>query len=411
MPSPSFTPAQDAFLDDLSRRAFLYFWETAHPATGLVPDRARADGSAPGRIASTASTGFGLAALAIGAARGWITESQAHERAELTLNTCLKLLEVKRGFLYHFIDLADLKRAWNCELSSIDTALLLLGAMTFRGAFPKSRAADLALRLYNRADWPWLATKQLQIRHGWFPESGFIPYNWDAYSEGMGMYLLALGAPTKPLPPAAWAAWQRRNWTEYDGRRFLHHPPLFIHQFSHAFVDFRGLRDTVAGSLDYWRNSVDATLAQRQFCVDLAGRFPGCYGENLWGLTSSDSRAGYVDWGGPPMPGREPDARIDGSVVPCAPAGSLPFCPQECVEALMHMHAEYGSFAYGPYGFADAFHPTLRWANEDVIGIDQGVTLLMAENARTARVWKWFGANAEIRRAIKLAGLRPDGLA
>ena len=403
-----FTPDDEAFLEDLEHRAFRFFWESADPASGLVPDRARADGMGPGEIASTASTGFGLAALPVAALRGWITEAQALERAELTLDTCLNRLEADHGFLFHFIHLKDLSRAWNCEVSTIDTALLALGALTVRGAFPGTRAAELAGRLYERIDWPWMATEDHLIRHGSFPESGFIPWKWDAYSEGLAMILLAVGAPKHPLPPAAWARWERRNWTTYGRRRFLHHPPLFVHQFSHAFVDFRGLRDSAAGGLDYWENSVKATLAQRQFCIDLSPQFPS-FSADCWGLTSSDSRAGYVDWGGPPMPGAGPDKRIDGSVVPCAPAGSLPFAPRLCVRALRHMHRQYGDFAYGPYGFADAFHPTLRWANPDVIGIDQGITLLMAENARTGAVWRWFMANSEVQSALKLSGLIPRG--
>lgn len=400
----NFSPAEDAFLEDLEYRSFRYFTESADTESGLISDRAKADGSAPGEIYSIAATGFGLAALAIGSMRGWMPTDQAVTRAERALRTCLKKMEQEYGFLYHYVG-KDLKRAWECEISTIDTALLLMGALTVRQAFPTSDVAELAHKLYERVDWPAYATENHLIRHGFKPKGGFLPHNWGSYSELMGMVLLAVGAPRHPLPPAAWAAWERKPHVEYAGRQFLHHPPLFVHQFSHAFINFKGLKDPVGG-FDYWENSVNATLAQRQFCLDLQPRFPG-FTEDCWGLTSSDSRAGYVDWGGPPLPGLPPDPRIDGSVVPCAVAGSLPFAPAECISTLMAMVRHFGDELYGRYGFVDAFHPIDRWFNPDVIGIDVGITLLMAENARTGMVWNWFTANPEVQRALEVTGLRP----
>lgn len=377
----------DAFLDDLERRAFRFFWETAHPETGLIPDRARADGSKPGDMASVAAVGFGLTALAIGAERGWVARGEAQARADLTLRTLRDAVPHERGFWYHFVDRATCARGWGCEASSIDTALGLFGALS-AGRYFGGETAALAQQLYARADWPWMTTKDGLICHGWTPENGFFPWSWDQFSEHWGMTRLAMASPTFPLPAGAWTAWRREPWVTYAGRRFMHHAPLFVHQFPQAWLDWRGFADEVSG-VDFFENAREATLAQRQFCLDLRERFPG-YEENVWGLTSSDGAAGYVDWGGPPVNGggvAAADPRIDGTVVPCAAAGSLPFAPAECLAALRTMQARWGGRIYGPYGFADAFNPVTGWTGSDVIGIDQGITLLMAENLRTGFVW------------------------
>jgi hypothetical protein len=200
------------------------------------------------------------------------------------------------------------------------------------------------------------------------------------------MTWFAVNHATRPAPAATWRAWRREPWAESGGERFLHHPPLFTHQFPQAWTDWREHRDEVSG-VNFFANACAATRAQKRFCVGLADRFPG-YSENVWGLTSSDAAAGYVDWGGPPVDGAAPDARIDGTVVPCAVAGSLPFLPGECVAALREMHARWGATIYGPYGFADAFNPNTGWVGADVIGIDVGITLLMAENLRDGFVWR-----------------------
>ena len=378
----------DAFLEDLERRAFRFFWETAHPLTGLIPDRARADGSKPGDMASVAAVGFGLTALAIGAERGWVTRGEAQARANLTLRTLRDAVLHEHGFWYHFVDMATCARAWNCEASSIDTALGLFGALS-AGRYFGGETAALAQQLYARVDWPWMTTKDGLICHGWTPENGFFAWSWDQFSEHWGMTRLAMASPTFPLPPGAWTAWRREPWVTYAERRFMHHAPLFVHQFPQAWLDWRGFKDEVSG-VDFFENAREATLAQRQFCLDLAARYPS-YEDNVWGLTSSDGAAGYMDWGGPPVNGggvAAADARIDGTVVPCAVAGSLPFAPVECVAALRTMQARWGDKIYGPYGFADAFNPLTGWVGADVIGIDQGITLLMAENLRTGFVWK-----------------------
>jgi hypothetical protein len=373
----------DAFLDDVQRRAFRFFFDTAHAHTGLIPDRAKADGSRPGDMASVAAVGFGLTALVIGAERGWESRAECRACAERVLRTLWRDTQHEHGFFYHFVDMRTGVRGWDCEASTIDTALAVMGALS-AGRYFGGVVAELAQAIEARADWAWMVDAGGRIRHGWKPEGGFLPWSWDQYSEHYGMTFAVHGA-SKPAPAATWTAWKREPWVEYAGERFLQHAPLFVHQFPQAWMDWRGYRDEVSG-VNFFANACAATRAQKQFCLDLRGTFPG-YEENVWGLTSSDAATGYVDWGGPPV-GGVVDARINGTVVPCAAAGSLPFVPGDCTAALREMHARWGDRIYGPYGFADAFNPVTGWVGADVIGIDQGITLLMAENRRTGLVWE-----------------------
>jgi hypothetical protein len=306
----------------------------------------------------------------------------------------------ERGWFYHFVNIRTGAREWSSELSSIDTALLLGGVLTTRQCF----AADaeiprLADAIYRRVDFGWmLAGDPLLLSHGWKPESGFLTSRLDHYCELMILYLLAIGSPSHPIPPESWRAWRRPHIT-FERYSFIGGPPpLFVHQYSHAWVDFRGRRERES-NLDWWENSVTATRAHKAFTLSLASEFPG-YTEHVWGISASDSRNGYVAWGGPP---RTP--QIDGSVVPSAPAGSLMLAPDIAVPAVRELHRRFGDRVYGRYGFADAFHPTDGWVNPDVIGIDLGITLLSAENLRTGRVWQWFMRNAEIPRALDRAGV------
>ncbi len=399
--TPRLAREDEAFLEDLSRRAFRYFQEQADPRTGLVLDRARTDGGPVNGVASIAATGFGLTGWCIAAERGWVAEAEAAARVRATLSFLANELPHEHGWFHHFVDPRTGARVWQCELSSIDTALLLAGVLTARQTF--RRDADirrLATAIYERVDFPWmLAGHPTLLSMGWRPETGFLPARWDHYSELMILYLLGLGSPTRPLPSASWAAW-RREEVRYGAFRFIGAAdPLFVHQYSHAWIDFRGRRERRAPHADYFENSVRATRAHRQFCLDLAKEFPG-YTDAIWGITASDSARGYVAWGGPPRHGP-----IDGTVVPCAAAGSLMFAPEIALPALRAMKDRFGDRIYGRYGFADAFHPTNGWVNPDVIGIDLGITLLSAENLRRETVWRRFMRNPEIPRALRLAGL------
>ena len=395
----------EALLEDLSRRAFRYFQEQSDPHTGLVLDRARTDGSehdeAHRNTASIAATGFGLTGWCIAAERGWVTRREARERVRAALKFFAEKAPHEHGWFYHWMNWRTGERVWKSELSSIDTALLIGGVLTARQYFRNDpEIVKLATKIYERIDFNWMRNdRPLLLSMGWRPESGFLKNYWDHYCELMILYILGIGSPTHPLPPESWYAW-RRDEMKYKGYEYISgRDPLFVHQFSHAWIDFRGRRDNRAPFTDWFENSVIATRAHKAFCLDLAKEFPG-YTENIWGITASDSAKGYVAWYGPP---RHP--AIDGTVVPCAAGGSLMFTPDITLPALRAMRQQYGDKIYGRYGFTDAFNPNNGWINPDVIGIDLGITLLSAENLRSGKVWQWFGRNAEIERGLRLAGV------
>lgn len=398
--------ADDAFLEDLSRRTFMFFWEQADAGTGIIRDRSRTDGQ-PSRaaardIGSIAAVGFGLSGMCIAAERGWVPRARVMDRTRATLRFFAERMLQEHGWYFHFINLSTGAREWQSELSSIDTALLVSGVLTVRRCFDGDREiVRLADAIYRRVDFQWmLAGDPLVLSHGWKPDSGFLSGRWDHYCELMILYALGIGSPTHALPPASWRAWSRPAVTFQQYTYVSWKDPLFVHQYSHAWLDVRGRSEREPPHIDWFQNSVMATRAHRAFCLSLSTEFPG-YTENVWGITASDSRKGYVAWGGPP---RSPD--IDGSVVPSAAAGSLMFTPEISVLALREMRRRFGGRIYGRYGFADAFHPTDGWVNPDVIGIDLGITLLSAENLRTGRVWSWFMRNPEITTALDRVGLR-----
>jgi hypothetical protein len=395
-----FSADDHAFLDDLQRRGIQYFIDEADPVTGLMPDRAKADGGHVNEVASIASVGFGLTCLAIGEERGWIPKQEVYDRSYKVLRFLRDKAPQERGHFYHFLNMRTGKREWNCEVSNIDTALLMAGVLTIRERFPNTDLAALCTELFDRVDWPWLLQSDGTLSMGWTPERGFIKAKWDHYSEGAPLIvLLAMGSKTHPLPPSAWKAWKRNSVGEYGGLTFLQCPPLFTHQFPQCWYDLRGVKDDYA---NYYRNSQLATIAQRQWMSqELSKQFPE-YGENFWGLTASDFKDGYTAWGGPPAAGP-----IDGSVVPCASAGSLAFEPKLCVDVLRSMHEKYSRRAYKKYGFVDAFNPSADWYNNDVIGIDVGPTVIMAENARTGFVWKTFMSSDVAQRGMTTAGFKP----
>jgi hypothetical protein len=396
---PALTREQDAFLEDLSRRSFLFLWEQADPETGLVRDRALADSAEPDRRPwiSSAATGFGLSGLCIAAERGWIPREDARRRAIAALRFYADKAFQAHGWFYHFVHGSTGER-WNQnEVSSIDTALLLAGMLTVRQYFrDDSEIGGLAMHIYRRIDFPWMLNGDRQfLSMGWKPETGFLASRWSRHNELGILSLLAIAAPDKKLPVESWHAWERPVQA-YGGYSYVNGAPtLFTHQYPHAWIDFRRKRETRRPNIDWFENSVKATRAHRQFCLDLAAEFPGCYSENIWGITASDTAGGYRGWGGPPR-----TEHLDGTVVPCAAGGSLMIAPDICLPALMAMREKFGERIYKRYGFVDAFHPVNGWTNPDVLGIDAGITLLSAENLRTGNVWKWFGANPEVRRAM-----------
>lgn len=408
------TKADNDLLDDISRRSFRYFWEQMNPRTGLVLDRTRADGHSEDdpdheNVASIAATGFGLTALSIGAEHRWVSPALARKRILTSLRFFVNKAPQEHGWFYHYLDFKTGERRWNSEVSSIDTALLLAGVLTARQAFSGDpEIVRLASLIYDRVDFPWMLNgSRLLFSHGWKPEAGFLRYRWDTYSEANILYALAIGSPTYPISPDAWYAW-KLPVVDASGFKYIGGGPLFIQQYSQAWLDLRDriyspnpLLNRFVPRVNFFANSIAATRAQQALGVGLSQRFPG-YSAKVWGITASDSSEGYVAWGGLPN-----DSRIDGTVVPSAAAGSLMFAPDICLPALRAMLMQFGKKVYGPYGFADAFNPTTGWVSRYVIGIDVGITLLSAENLRTRYVWHWFMDNPEVERALYFVGLIP----
>jgi hypothetical protein len=395
---PTLSAEDDQFLEDLQRANFKYFWEQGSTNTGMVKDRCDVRDGRTAMAASIAATGFGLTALCIGEQRGFLSKSDALERVFTTLRFLWKKLPNHRGFFYHFANAETGQRMFDSEVSSVDTAILLCGILTCREHFKHPAVAELAGLIFNRVDWSWLSEDTALLGHGWTPEVGFLSSRWDDYSELMMMYLLGMGSTAHPLKDETWTAWKRLTF-EYDGMRYIgSFAPLFVHQFSQAWFDFRGQRDKYA---DYFLNSVTATEVHRRWCLELGKQFPD-YSEDLWGITASDSQQGYVAWGGPPAMGP-----IDGTVVPSAAGGSLPFLPDPCLRVLKNIRNHYPA-AWCKYGFVDAFNPlkNKNWYDTDVIGIDAGITMLMAENLRTGFVWDTFMKSPEARRGMDRAGFR-----
>jgi hypothetical protein len=392
----------EAFLDDLERQGCLFFWEQASAKTGQVLDRARNDLTGaldPRRQASIASAGFGLTALCIADRRGYLPHAEILERVKTTLEWHLNSLPEVHGFFYHFTDIESGARYQGSELSSIDTSLLLCGVLTARAYFEDARIQSLAQQIYERVDWPWILNGGKTFSMGWKPKTGFLHSRWKTYCELMMIYLLAIGSPTHAVAPEYWDYFSRPV-IHYKGYDYISgNDPLFTHQYSQAWYDFRDKRDAYA---DYFENSVTATRAHKAFCLSR----PKWYSEEYWGITASDSVRGYTAWGGPPKQGH-----LDGSVVPSAAAGSLAFLPAECISVLRALRSKWGKQAWGRYGFVDAFHPAANWYDPDVLGIDQGISVLMAENLRSGLVWSTFMHNPESVSAMQRAGFHGMGLA
>ncbi len=407
IPNPaakSLKPQEREFLGDYAKRCFRYFVEHWDPRTGLFLDRARVDGTPSGaHVSSLAGTGFGLTALCIGAEHGWIPKAQARARILTTLRYFWGHAFHDHGWFYHFMDARNGARRLNSEISSVDTAFLLAGVLTAQGYFSSDREIKLlANQVFERVDFVWMLNENPRIlSHGVMPGAGFLKSRWSAYSEATILYLLGIGAPRHGLPADSWYAWVRPEVT-YEQWKFISGGPLFTHQYSHAWVDFRHQKDGDPSYVDYFENSQIATYAHRDFCISLQSKY-GDYGPDMWGITVSDSPLGYVDWGGPPSAGP-----IDGTLVPCAAAGSLMFAPDICLPVLLEMQKTYGDQIYGRYGFTDAFHPNLQdkklWVDQDVIGIDVGISLLSIENLLTGNVWRWFMRNQYIQSAMERVG-------
>ncbi|HVK57197.1 MAG TPA: glucoamylase family protein, partial [Candidatus Kapabacteria bacterium] len=410
--------SDDDFLEYVQACAFDYFWFEANRTNGMVRDR-----SQPWSAASIAAIGFGLTAIGIGIDHQWITRSEGAERVLRTLETLGSAPQGPeesgtagyKGWFYHFLDSGTATRYGTSELSSIDSALLFAGVLYAAEFFDNDSRNEQAIRslakkILNRVDWRWMLNNEDTLAMGWYPERGFTSARWTGYNEASILYLLGLGSekPGGALNPEHWSAWTRTySWNTSHGFTFIPFPPLFGHQYTACWVDFRDIADDFgrAKGITYFENSRRATLAQRAYCIENPGRFPG-YGADVWGLTACDGPGSnqahaYIARGAPPA---END---DGTIAPTAAGGSLPFAPAECVRALRTMYDRYREQIWCGYGFRDAFNLQELWWGEDVIGIDQGPILIMAENLRTGRVWEIMQKSPVLERGLKRAGFRP----
>ncbi|WP_338871808.1 glucoamylase family protein [Spirosoma sp. SC4-14] len=431
----TFTKTDNAFLDSLEYDTFRFFWETANPENGLIPDRAPTPS-----FSSIAAVGFGLTSYLVGVERGYITRKQAADRTLNTLRFFAKAPQSDKtvgiagykGFFYHFLDMKTGERFKKVELSTIDTALLLGGILSAQTYFDKNTPTEseirkLADQIYGRVDWTWIQNHNGSapyISMGWHPEKGFIPANWKGYNEAMLLYILALGSPTHPVGSEVWAAWTKTyDWATFEGQTHVNFDPLFGHQYSHLWIDFRGIQDSYmkAKGIDYAENSRRATYANRAYCIKNPANWQD-YSATIWGLTACDGPKDTTVAGRHFFSYRARGAAStqivdDGTIAPTAAGGSIAFAPEICLPALQAMKTKYGAHLYGKYGFVDAFNPTYRypsafangstkdgWFDIDYLGIDQGPILLMAENARTGFVWNLMKRNPYIQKGLKRAG-------
>jgi hypothetical protein len=439
----------DAMLDDLGQRTFRFFWETTNAKNGLAPDAWPAKSAC-----SIAALGFALTAYPIGVERGWITRAQAADRVATTLRFLRDTPQGPesmgrsgyRGFFYHFLDMSTGTRAdEDVELSSVDTALLMAGVLYCQSWFDGTEAVEAEIRslaegLYARVDWRWMQTRAPAICHGWYPDYGFIKYDWKGYNEAMILYLLALGSPTFAVEPDAWGAWTStydRCWANIEGQQHLAFASLFGHQFTHCWVDLRGITDAYLGlrGMDYFENSRRATYAQRAYASANPMGWNG-YGAEVWGISASQGPANIIrPYGGESRRFRAyagrgaggPGAYDDGTIAPYAVASSLPFAPEIVTPTLQVMLARFGPRIYSQYGFFDAFNLSFDyddvelsngqriagwgWVDSNYLGIDQGPMLAMLGNHRNETVWRSMRSNAHLRRGLKRAGFTGGWLA
>ena len=400
IPSPAFSktsPAsEEEFLELIQRKSFDYFVQERNPVTGLVRDRAHnfeQDGtSAPGSIAAV---GFALTAYPVGVSRDWMDYGTARDMTLNTLRFFWETAPQEHGFFYHFLSMETGQRIKNSELSPIDTALFLAGALFAAEYYEDPEIRELVQKIYARIDWKWMLHGGKTFAMAWSPETGFQNQRWDHYNESMILYLEAIGAPANAIPASSWKNIARPVGS-YSDYHVIKMAPLFTHQYSHIWVDFRQKND---GFADYFRNSIDATLANRAFCIEMSSKFKS-YGPESWGLTASDGPAGYKAYGA--LPGH---AVHDGTIAPTACGSSIVFTPQESLACLRNIYENIQG-VWGRYGFADAYNLDRAWVSQDVLGIDQGPLLLMIENYRTQFIWKTMSKNNSIQQAMKAVGFK-----
>ena len=435
MPGTTLTP--DEVLDDLEERTFRFFWETTNADNGLVPDRYPTPS-----FSSIAAIGFGLTAYGIGVEQGYVSREDARARVLTTLRFLSDAPQGEgeqgttgfNGFFYHFLDMETGERFQDVELSTVDTSLLLAGVLFCQSYFDEDDPDEAEIRqlaedIYDRVDWTWAQARPPAISHGWTPEEGFLPFDWLGYNEAMVVYILALGSPTHPVEPEAWDLWTApydTQWGVFDGQEHLFFPPLFGHQYSHVWIDFRGIQDAFMSEkgIDYFENSRRAVLAQQAYATENPEGWNG-YGENVWGLTACDGPADVeLEFGGETRTfhsysARGPHQTDDGTIAPTAAASSIAFAPDEAIAATVELRNRFGENIYDQYGFLDAFNPSFEfdvpvvggvvvpgfgWVDTDHLGIDQGPILAMLANYRSELVWQVMQRNPHIRTGLERAG-------
>ena len=428
----------EPFLVDLEQRTFRFFWETANPKNGLIPDRYPTPS-----FASIAAVGFGLTAYPIGVERDYISRIEAQRRVLATLHYFAGASN-EHGFFYHFIDMHNGARANDSEVSTVDTALLLAGILFCEDYFDTQDGRDIEIRrladeIYRRVDWTWAQARPPAVALAWTPESGFSGIDWRGYNEAMLVYLLALGSPTHPIDPQAWTAWTStydQHWGTLYNQTYLSFGPLFGHQYTHVWVDFRGIRDAYMRQhgIDYFENSRRATYTQRRYAIANPKHYQG-YGKNVWGMSASDGPGGIrtssLGQGSPYLQYAARGVGLagivdDGTIAPTAAISSLPFAPEIVLPATLEMYHRFGSSIYSSYGFLDAFNVSVHnasasearaagggagWVDPDYIGIDEGPILAMIENYRSDLVWRVMRSDPYLQHGLERAGFSGGWLA
>ena len=367
---------------------------------GLIRDKDKyAD-----NIASIASVGYGLAALVIGVERKWISYKKAYKRANKTLDTFLNNVEGENGFYYHFVNMDTGKREWNCEISIIDTAIFICGAIC-AGEFFEGEVKQKAEELYKRINWEWYRNKETNYFYmGYKPEKGFWGH-WDMYAEQLMLYVLGAGSPTFPINKTMYDD-IRKEKESYEGIEdivYTYCGTLFTYQFSHAWIDFRNKVDKQG--INWFENSIKATIANREYCIKNSKKFK-TFGENSWGLTACVGPKGYSGGYGAKPSLADLDKENDGTISPCGSAGSIVFTPQLSIKALENFYNNYPKL-WCKYGFKDAYNlENGEWYSKEVIGIDKGISMLMIENYLAGTIWKYFMKNKYIQEGLNVLEIK-----
>lgn len=388
-------------LDDLSRRAVNFFVEQSHPTTGFTKDRAaNLTNSDPFDVSSVASTGFAMVAYAVGAERGWIDQTTARSRARITARNLRTLAAKQNGWFYHFINWQTGQRVWNCEVSSIDTAILLAGLITADSYFQDATLTREVNAIFAGIDWQWMLTdggtkpNSLTFSHGWKPETGWLNNRWDSYSEELTLLISAYGS-WNAIPNGVWAA-LARPIHNYEGIELLTGGPLFVHQMTNGFFEFRNKRCPLG--FDYWVATRRATLANHRYCIKNPKGFRE-YGELFWGLTASDGPDGYQAFGAPIW------GDDNGTVAPTTVAASIEYHPRNVLATLANMRQKFPG-AWGRYGFSNALNPQRNWIGPDVIGIDLGMMMCAIENERDDFVHRMTSRHRIVSQGFQRIGFR-----